>query len=111
MKKILLLCTTIAFLVGCKANYPVEQQSGVEDMAYLVFISGDVYKNKIVDVTIDGKTNFQAKVVKAKKANRRGTQYGVSIGTKNLTVKYQGKTLYNKQIFLSNQETKKIILQ
>lgn len=111
MKRLLFIGAIIALLAGCKANYPVEQQSGIEDTAYLIFVSGDVYKGKIVDVSIDNKTHFQAKVVKAKKSNRRGTQYGVSIGTKNLVVKYQRKTIYEKQIFLSNQETKKIILQ
>ena len=111
MKKFLIISAVIAMLVGCRAHYPVAQQSGKEDIAYLLFVSGDVYKGKTVDVTIDNGTSFQAQVVKSKKANRRGTQYGIPVGIKTLTVKYQGRVIYEKQIFLSNQETKIIVLQ
>ncbi len=110
MRNKLLIIAFCSLLFGCKANYPVAQQSGKEDIAYLLFVSGKEYTGKKVSVDIDGTTQFEAKVVKAKKANRRGTQYGVGTGRKSITVKYEGKTLYNKQIFLSSQETKQILL-
>lgn len=110
MKHKLFFIAFAALLFSCKANYPVAQQSGKEDIAYLLFISGKEYTGKTVTVDIDGKTQFNAKVVKTRKANRRGTQYGVSTGRKTITVTYDGKTLYNKQIFLSSQETKQILL-
>jgi len=110
MKNKLLLIAFVILLAGCKANYPVAQQSGKEDIAYLLFVSGKEYKGKTVTVDIDQTTRFEAKVVKARKANRRGTQYGVSTGRKNITVQYEGRTIYNKQIFLSSQETKQILL-
>lgn len=110
MKSKLLFIALVALLVGCKANYPVAQQSGKEDIAYLLFVSGKEYTGKTVTVNIDGTTRFDAKVVKARKANRRGTQYGIGTGRKSITVTYDGRTLYNKQIFLSNQETKQILL-
>ncbi len=31
----------VALLCGCKAHYPVAQESGKEDRAYLLFISPD----------------------------------------------------------------------
>jgi len=99
-------------LAGCKANYPVSQQSGKEDMAFLVFVGPlNTYGNgsKAVQVNVDG-TKFDAKVVKPKTANRKGTQYGVSTGLRNITVTFNGQTIYQKQLFLSSQETKIINL-
>ena len=67
--KVLFSLIAIVFLmVGCKANYPVAQQSGKEDMAYLVFVGPlKTYGNgsKPVQVDVDG-TQFDAKVVKPK---------------------------------------------
>ena len=114
MKKLLLFA--IAFvavlLVGCKSSYPVSMQSGQEDMAYLVFVGPrQTYGNgsKPVQVDVDGK-QFDARVVKPKTANRKGIQYGVATGRRNVTVKFNGQTIYQKQLFLSSQETKIITL-
>ena len=111
--KIIFSLIAISFLlIGCKANYPVAQQSGKEDMAYLVFVGPlKTYGNgsKPVQVTVDG-TTFDAKVVKPKTANRKGTQYGVATGRRNIIVKFNGQTIYQKQLFLSSQETKIINL-
>ena len=99
-----------SLLTGCKANLPIAQQTGKEDMAYLLFVGQKEYGGKEVQVTIDNAEPFTAKVVKSKKANRRGTQYGIGTGTKILVVKSDGKTLYQKKIFVSTQEVKQIIL-
>lgn len=111
-KILITLFAFVCLLVGCKSSFPVAQQSGKEDMAYLVFVGPkDTYGNgsKLVQVDVDG-TQFDAKVVKPKTANRKGTQYGVSTGRKNVTVKFNGNTVYSKQLFLSSQETKIITL-
>ncbi len=97
-------------LFSCKANFPVAQQSGKEDMAYLLFISSDQYADKEVEVTIDDAKPFFAKVVKQKKSNRRGSQYGISTGARSLKVSYEGRILYQKKIFVSTQEVKQIVL-
>ncbi|WP_308756520.1 hypothetical protein [uncultured Bacteroides sp.] len=111
MKKVLLLLLAIPILlVGCKANFPVAQETGKEDMAFLLFVGQKQYGGKSVEVTIDNAVPFQAKVVKSKKANRRGTQYGIATGTRNLKVTCEGKTIYQKKIFVSTQEVKQIIL-
>lgn len=109
MKKLLLFLLP-AILFGCKANLPVAQQSGKEDIAYLLFTSSKEYAGKEVAVFIDESQPITAKVVKLKNANRKGTQYGVATGTRSLKVVYNGKTLYQKKIFLSTQEVKQIIL-
>ena len=111
--KLFFSCLAMAsLLVGCKANYPVAQQSGKEDIAYLVFVGPkQTYGNgsKPVQVDVDG-TKFDAKVVKPKTANRKGTQYGVATGRRNISVTFNGQTIYQKQLFLSSQETKIINL-
>lgn len=111
-KILITLFAIVCLLVGCKSSFPVAQQSGKEDMAYLVFVGPkDTYGNgsKLVQVDVDG-TQFDAKVVKPKTANRKGTQYGVATGRRNVTVKFNGNTVYSKQLFLSSQETKIITL-
>jgi len=112
MKKglVFILFSLALLMTGCKANYPVAQQSGKEDMAYLLFVGQKEYGGKEVQVTIDNEEPFTATVVKSKKANRKGTQYGIGTGTKSLKVTCDGKTLYQKKIFVSTQEVKQIIL-
>lgn len=111
-KNLFLFIALVCLLAACKTNYPVAQQSGKEDRAYLVFVGPkDTYGDGKypVQVDIDG-TSFDAKVVKPKTANRKGTQYGVATGRRNITVTFNGKTVYQKQLFLSSQETKIIDL-
>ena len=111
-KIIFSLIALACLMVGCKTNYPVAQQSGKEDMAYLVFVGPlKTYGNGTtpVQVDVDG-TQFEAKVVKPKTANRKGIQYGVATGRRNIIVKFNGQTIYQKQLFLSSQETKIINL-
>ena len=99
-----------SLLAGCKSSVPVAQQSGKEDMAYLVFVGPlATYGGKTVQVNVDGNT-FDAKVVKPKVANRKGTQYGVATGRRNIVVTFEGNTIYSKQLFLSTQQTKTITL-
>ena len=97
-------------LCGCKANYPVAQQSGDDDVAYLIFVSTSDSRNKDVEVFVDDKTRFTARTVKSRKSNRRGTRYSVQTGKRKVRVVLDGKTLYDKYVFLSPQETKKITL-
>lgn len=110
MKKILTILAVATLLIGCKANFPVAQESGKEDMAYLLFVGQNQYGGKDVLVTIDDATPFTAKVVKSKKSNRRGTQYGIATGTRDIKVTYEGETIYQKKIFVSTQEVKQIVL-
>lgn len=111
-KVFIILLALTSLIVGCKTNYPVAQQSGKEDMAYLIFVGPQkTYGNgsKRVQVDIDG-NKFDAQVVKPKTANRKGTQYGVATGRRNITVKFNNQVIYQKQLFLSSQETKIITL-
>ena len=53
MKKLLILFALPLFLFSCKANFPVAQQSGKEDIAFLLFVSPDEYAGEKVQVSID----------------------------------------------------------
>lgn len=111
MKKLLILLFVIPLLlIGCRAHLPVAQESGKEDIAYLLFVSAKEYTGKSVIVKVDNNAPFTAKVVRATKSNRRGSQYGIATGARTLTVSYNGKILYQKKIFVSTQEVKQIIL-
>ena len=101
---------SLLLLCCCKAHYPVAQESGKEDMAYLLFVSEKQYAGKNVLVSLDEGNTFMAKVVKGKNSNLKGTQYGISTGNRLLKVTYQGEILYQKRIFVSTQEVKQIIL-
>ena len=108
--KVLMFLGLVLLLAACKANYPVAQQSGKEDMAFLLFVSPGEYGGKNVQVIVDGFEPFEARVVKSVKSNRRGTQYGIATGRRKLKVVYHRKTIYQKEIFVSSQDVKKIVL-
>ncbi len=97
-------------LSACRAHYPVAQESGKEDMAYLLFVGTKEYGGQEVEVSIDNAAPFKAKVVKSRVSNRKGTQYGIATGARSIKVSANGKVLYEKQIFVSTQEVKQIVL-
>lgn len=110
LKSILGLLTMVGclLLTGCKVgNVAVSQ--GLSDQSYLYFVSNHKYPEP-VQVTLDGKTTFEAKVVRERKATVKGDTYAVSTGKHRVAVSFQGKTIWEREVFLSTQETKKIIL-
>lgn len=54
MRKTIIMLALPLLMAGCRVNLPVEQQSGKEDRAYLLFVSPNEYAGKDVQVTIDG---------------------------------------------------------
>lgn len=51
MKRLLILLFVIPLLlIGCRAHFPVAQESGKEDIAYLLFVSPKEYAGKSVFV-------------------------------------------------------------
>ncbi|MCF0183329.1 MAG: hypothetical protein HUK01_03220 [Bacteroidaceae bacterium] len=104
-----LLGMAVVLLASCRVHNPVAQESGKEDMGYLLFVSVGNNDNYDLDVTLDDKT-FKARTVKAKKAGRRGTQYGITPGVHTIKVMSEGKLYYEKKIMVSAQEVKQIEL-
>ncbi len=112
VQKILIAFVSVIVLLfaGCKAHYPVSQQSGKEDMAYLLFVS-ESNKSYKINVLLDRSLSFDAKTVRAKDADRNGTAYAVGTGRHKIKVLKDGNVIYEKEIFISTQETKKITLR
>ncbi len=113
MKKIAItfMCVMAILLTACRANMPVAQQSGKEDVAFLLFVSqSGQYHKKDLTVSVDN-TSYVAQGIKLKTSDRRGSQYTAPTGTHQLTVKNSaGEVLYSKKVFLSAQEVKTITL-
>lgn len=82
---------------------------GLENEAYLEFVSSSNYSNGI-DVVLDEETTFKANVVKGTAKRPKGNIYAVSTGKHYISIKYKNEIIYSKQIFVSAQETKQIIL-
>ena len=97
-------------VVACKITYPREQQSGKEDVAFLLFVSYKQYVNRPLTITLDGKTTFEAKVVRDSKATYKGQSYAVKPGKRDIIVRNGNEVIYSKKLFLSPQETKQIKL-
>lgn len=108
--KLIFALGLVLLLCGCRAHYPVAQQSGKDDVAYLLFVSQKEYAKKYVTVTLDGEKTFEAKVIKAKDSNYKGASYAIATGRRKINVEYKGTLIYNKEIFVSTQETKIITL-
>lgn len=97
-------------LWSCKTGVYASQY-GKEDMAYISIMSS-TYSGKTVEVVVDGTTTFHVKVVKMKQdaEKRTGDLYGIRTGKRHVIVKYKGTILYEKDIFVSSQQSKNIIL-
>ena len=75
--KIILFLSVLVLLVACKTSYPREQQSGKEDVAFLLFVSYKQYVNKPLTVVLDGGVTFTGNAVKVRKATYKRVSYAV----------------------------------
>mgnify|MGYP001602003741 CR=1 FL=1 len=100
----------MAACCGYQANYQVGQQVVDSDVDYLIFLrTSDSPNNDVGGFSVD-KSIFTTRTFKPGKSNRRGTRYSVQPGKRKVRVELDGKTLYDRFVFLSPQETKKITL-
>ena len=115
MKRLILsLSLTIMALIGlnsCKTgNFP--QTYGHEDMAYIYILSGNQYDGQVVKVQVDSNFTFDVKVQKAKQDTEKhnGEVHGIKPGTRHIIVRLNDQIIYEKDVVLSNQQTKIINL-
>jgi len=109
MKKIILAFTIgLMFLTSCTGVKTLS--TGLENETYLEFIGKPVDYKGGVDVNIDDKSTFKADVNKDHANRPKGKVYAISTGTHIITVSYNNIVIFKKKIFVSAQETKKIIL-
>ncbi|MCX2838114.1 hypothetical protein OQ279_08095 [Salinimicrobium sp. MT39] len=107
MKKMILLFTVFTTL-GCTGVKTTT--SGLENEAFLIFLGNPKNYESGVEVSIDDNTSFSAEVQKDHSDRPKGKVYAISTGSHNLSVLYNGEVIYQKKIFVSTQETKKIKL-
>jgi len=84
--------------------------TGLENEAFLEFVGNPQNYRNGVDVSIDDNIFFKAEVNKDHANRPKGTVYGISTGQHTVRVSYNNNLVYQKQIFISAQETKRIIL-
>lgn len=109
MKKIFhVTALGILLLGGCTGVKT--SSSGLENEAFLEFVGKPSSYTNGVDVNIDDKTTFKAEVNKDHADRPKGNVYAIATGTHVVTVSYNKNVIFKKQIFVSAQETKKIIL-
>jgi len=113
MKKyIWVVIVTIFALSACTAGRTTESK-GLENQAYLQFTiikgSADKYSDG-VDVYVDDNAPFKGKVNLIQGKTVKGNTYVIKTGKRHVKVVYEGETLYEKDVMLSTQETRKIQL-
>lgn len=109
MKKLLfILASTLLMLSGCTGVKTATK--GLENQSFIEFVSEPAVYMGGVDVNIDDNKTFRADVITSKTKRPKGTVYAISPGKHTITVTYNKAIIYKKQIFVSSQETKTIIL-
>lgn len=108
--KLFLLFFSVAMLTACSVGRITESR-GLENEAYLQFTRGttDNYSDGVY-VYVDDNKPFKAKVNKVKATNVKGDTYVIKSGKRHLKVVYRDRTVYEKEIITSTQETKRIEL-
>jgi hypothetical protein len=84
--------------------------SGLERESFLEFIGNPGNYSDGVEVSVDNKPTFKAEVFNDKATRIKGKVYAITPGQHIVSVTYKNNVIYKKRIFLSTQETKKILL-
>lgn len=109
MKNIISLIAITLFLIsGCTGVKSVS--SGLENEAFLRIMGDRSKYSKEVTVSIDDEIEFQAEVSKLHSNRPKGEVYAISTGSHVVSVSFNGELVFRKKIFVSSQETRKIIL-
>lgn len=111
MKKYLTFSMVVVSLIWLSGCARVRTFStGLPNEAYLEFVGKPSNYKGGVQVLIDEKTDFVAQVKKDNLPKPSGYVYAISKGTHTIVVKFNSKIIMQDKIFVSPQETKKIIL-
>lgn len=108
MKKILFFTILTTLLIGCGITKTVSK--GIENQAFLLIVGTPSKYPNGVKVVIDDKTKFNAEVQKNRDKVKHLRLYGISTGKHKVSISKNNKSIYEKIIFVSSQQTKKIIL-
>ncbi|MDR3297345.1 MAG: hypothetical protein LBS94_03820 [Prevotellaceae bacterium] len=110
MKKMLIIAAAGIALLSASCTGVKSTARGLENEAFLELVGNPNAYSEGVEVNVDDKTTFTASVNKDHADRPKGKVYAISTGTHTVTVTHKGSVLFKKQIFVSAQETKKIML-
>ncbi len=110
MKRLIFFLLLGSFIVLSSCGGIKTMSAGQENEAFLEFFGAPKSYPDGVEVTLDNKTTFMASVHSEKVAYMKGEVYAISTGAHTIKVSHKGQVLYEKQIFVATQETKKIVL-
>jgi hypothetical protein len=108
MKKIIALGILAVFISSCGGIKTSSQ--GISNDAFLEFIGNQSEYSEGVEVIIDNNTPFNAQVKKPNYNGFRKKVYALSKGTHEITVSHKNKIILKQRIFISINETKKLVL-
>lgn len=109
MKKIAsILALCLLLLTSCGGIKTTTK--GMENEAYLEFVSQFSTYPEGVMVVVDNNIKFKADVYRDKVDRTKGNVYAISTGSHTLSISSNGEVIFNKKIFVSAQETKYIQL-
>lgn len=109
MKKTLsILAIGLVLFTGCTGIKTVSR--GLENESFVEFIGNPTKYSDGVDVSIDDKINFTAAVSRNHASSIKGKIYAIPTGQHIISISYKKNLIVQKQIFLSAQETKQIVL-
>jgi len=108
--RLLLIVLVLSSFASCKTGV-VSKSGGMDSQSYLQFVQGgsQSYKSGVI-VFVDDNPSFTAKVDVVKSSTVKGNTYGINPGTRHIKVVDKGKIVYEKDVVVATQETKKIIL-
>jgi len=110
MKKLLYVFAMVIAVgvIACKGVKTLS--NGLDNNSYLSFIKTTANYPNGVEVTVDDKNTFTAKVNKPQFKPSRDNVYSLAPGRHTVSVKSDGALIYKQEIFISTQETKIITL-
>jgi len=106
--KNLIIAISLILIAGCGGIKT--SSSGLEKESFLELIGNPHDYSGGVQVSVDNKPTFNAEVFNDKADRVKGKVYAITTGQHVVSVTYKNNVIFNKQIFLSTQETKKILL-
>lgn len=110
MNKLFIILLSVTFLVisSCATGIKTTTK-GVDNTSYLEFVGEPRFYPDGVEVILNNKTAFIAGV-NVSEDQIGGISYAIPPGKHDLEVRAGGELIYSKQIFISTQETKQIML-
>jgi hypothetical protein len=110
MMKKLMFIAAVLLLSSCATGVKTTS-SGLENEAFLEFVGTPNLYHEGISVTIDNSYTFTAEVKRDHADRPKGKVYAISTGKHDVSVSHDGRVIYQKTIFVSARETRKIVLQ